>query len=118
MHVNDKWMPIFALNYNLRTEFTPMKEVGDRIVTFNDSVRKVISEEVKDSLFESYRRYEKGGLMQDLMKHIELDVNADEIQKMFKIHKKGDSRGAHTKPITELKKVYKNLKELIEYKES
>ncbi len=118
MLTKQNWIPIFALNYNLRKEFKPMKEVGDRIVTFNDSIRKVISEEVKDRLFEFYRRYEKGGLMQDLMKQIELDVNVDEIQKKFKIHKKGEGRGANTKPITELKNTYKNLKDLIEYKES
>jgi hypothetical protein len=108
--------PELLTSYDLRNEFKSTKDVPETRLIEQDSVRKVMRKEEKEEIFNRYRQQYKGGLIQELMKHIELDANVSDIVREFKIHTKGEKRGAYTKPITELKKAYNKVKEIVEYK--
>ncbi|MHA2255333.1 MAG: hypothetical protein ACXAAM_04610 [Candidatus Heimdallarchaeaceae archaeon] len=109
---NGNWIPYLSFNYNLRDEFPSTKKILD-----GKSIKKVFDEEDKEKVFSYYGQRYKAGIMQKLMKYIELDENVTDISKEFKIHTKGKKRGAYTTPINELKKAYKKVKEIVEYKE-
>jgi hypothetical protein len=111
-------IPERLIQYNLKNEFPSSHdaiEPREAIEFLDHPIRKIMTEEQKEKLFDSYRMKYNGGLMQNLMKYIELDENVDEISKEFKIHKSGEKRGAETSSIKDLKDAYNHVKKLVKY---
>lgn len=104
------WMPEGFFKYNLRKEFPSTIKIVE-----GKTPMEAIEDSDKENIFSYYRDKYKGGLMQELMKHIELDEKVNDIADLFHIHKKGEKRGWNTPPITELKKAYHNLKDIMSY---
>jgi len=108
---NKFWIPDLSFSHNLRYEFPSTTKLVE-----GESIKKVKNVDDKEKVFSHYRQKYKGGLMQELMKHVELDEDVSDIVQEFKIHTKGKKRGAYTPPITELKKTYNKVKQIVEYK--
>jgi len=111
-------IPELLIEYNLRNEFPSSHdaiEPHEAIEFLDHPIRKIMTEEQKEKLFDSYKMKYNGGIMQNLMKYIELNENVDNIAKEFKIHKSGETRGAETVSITDLKRAYTRVKELVKY---
>ena len=106
-------IPELFTKYNLRKEFPSTDDIigtTDDSITDN-SIKKVMDEDQKKKIFNSYKTIYKGGQMQKLMKHIELDTDSVDIAGEFSINKKGDKRSRDTIPITNLKRAYKKVKD-------
>jgi hypothetical protein len=114
MILGDKFQgPETFTTYNLRNEFKRLKDVSETDENEEDSVVKVMKDEDRDAIFDRLSKEHKSGLMQELMKYIELDENSKVIAKSFHIYKKNDSRTLDTIPITAFKKVYNDFKNKI-----
>lgn len=116
---NGSMVPELLTRYNLRKDFpstNDMIQLKDD-ATHEPSIKKVMDEEEKKKIFDTYKKQYKGGLMQTLMENIELDENSYDIADKFSINKRGNIRSRDTKPITELKKTYEKVKELVQYSE-
>jgi hypothetical protein len=105
-------MPELLFKSNLRGEFPSMLNLlEDTTQTeFTPTIKKVLNVDQRKKILEYYKEYYKGGAMQRLMKHIELDENSIDIADEFSINKKGDIRSRDTQVVTKLKRAYKNIK--------
>lgn len=115
MRIEDNlFVPEPLIEYNLRNEFPSSHDLIDphkAIEFLEHPIRKIMTEEQKEKLFDTYRMKYKGGVMQKLIKHIELDTDSVDIAGEFSINKKGEKRSRDTIPITELKRAYKKVKD-------
>ncbi|MFW9949358.1 MAG: hypothetical protein ACFFKA_04450 [Candidatus Thorarchaeota archaeon] len=103
----DNWLPEVLIKYNLRKEFP------NTIKIIEESSKEQVNEKIKEVILSDYKKKYKGGVIQQIIKHIELDENVDDIASEFGIHKHGAKRGWDTPPISALKKSYNNLKEIL-----
>jgi hypothetical protein len=107
------WMPEGFFKYNLRKEFPSTIKIIE-----GKTPIEAVEDKEKDDIFAYYRKKYKGGVMQDLIKYIELDEKSYDIAGEFRINIKGDIRRRNTIPITDLKKTYKNLKDIIPHRKN